>query len=156
MKSEYISLTARIRTSLEDIEQVIIRIHWLLDKYTATVDDGYLDGTALNLHGFYSGVERIFKDIVSHIDRSLPSTAEWHQDLLIQVSSELTDLRPAILSKETRTLLDEFRGFRHVVRNVYTFNFRPARILELAQGLDQCFNLLKNDLYNFINFLEKV
>ena len=32
----------------------------------------------------------------------------------------------AKVSKETRNTLDEYRGFRHIVRNVYSFNLSAA------------------------------
>ncbi|MDQ1240385.1 MAG: hypothetical protein QG577_2571, partial [Thermodesulfobacteriota bacterium] len=35
----------------------------LAEKYCASADDGYLDGVALNLHSFYSAIEKIFEDI---------------------------------------------------------------------------------------------
>ncbi|WP_416672242.1 ribonuclease toxin HepT-like protein [Egbenema bharatensis] len=40
----------------------------------------------------------------------------------------IPSVRPAVLSFETRDRLDRYRGFRHVVRNVYTFNLDPEQI----------------------------
>jgi hypothetical protein len=39
---------------------------------------------------------------------------------------EIELVRPAVISKETRNTLDEYRGFRHIVRNVYSFNLSAA------------------------------
>jgi hypothetical protein len=61
-----------------------------------------------------------------------------------------------LLSYSTRKCLDDYRGFRHVVRNVYTFNFRPARLKELVDGLRPCYQLVKRDLDEFINFLDSL
>lgn len=36
-------------------------------------DDHYLDGVALNLHGFYSGLERIFELVATRVDNTKPS-----------------------------------------------------------------------------------
>ena len=44
---------------------------------------------------------------------------QWHRDLLIQMSLDISQTRPKIISQETVTNLDEYRRFRHVVRNVY-------------------------------------
>jgi hypothetical protein len=57
---------------------------------------------------------------------------------------------------EVRYALDEYRGFRHVVRNVYAFNFRPNRLKELVDGLSGCFNSLKQELLVFVQFLESM
>jgi len=42
----------------------------------------YLDSAALNLHGFYSGLERLFELIARHVDGAIPSGETWHRDLL--------------------------------------------------------------------------
>ena len=44
-----------------------------------TCDDGFFDGVALNLHGFYSGIERTFEDIARTMERSKPKgvDADW-------------------------------------------------------------------------------
>jgi hypothetical protein len=55
------ALAARIRGSMDELVQVIERIDLLSDKAIQTGDDGYWDGVALNLHGFYVGVERILR-----------------------------------------------------------------------------------------------
>ncbi|MFN2131705.1 MAG: hypothetical protein ACK2VD_14340 [Anaerolineae bacterium] len=48
--------------------------------------------------------------------------------LLEQMAAEVPSVRPALISGETRQLLDEYRGFRHVVRNVYAFRFDLAKV----------------------------
>ena len=119
-------------------------------------DDGYRDGVALNLHSFYSGAERIFEDIARTIDRNLPSEPDWHIGILVQMSVEVSELRPPVISSDVRYALDEYRGFRHVVRNVYAFNFRPSRLKELVDGLPVCFTSLRQDLLVFAAFLESL
>jgi hypothetical protein len=152
--SEQTALAGRIKEYLIDLERVVNRVVMLCEKATKSGDDGYWDAVALNLHGFYGGVERIFEDIARTVDQSLPSGPEWHQGLLIQMSSETSERRPAVITRELRRVLDEYRGFRHVVRNVYAFNFRPDRLNELANDLWNCFNALKKELTIFIEFLE--
>ena len=132
------------------------RAIYLKDKAMRSGDDGFWDGVALNLHGFYSGIERIFEDIARTLESSLPSGAEWHLDLLTQMSGEIKDVRPAVISPETRACLDTYRGFRHVVRNVYTFNLNPARLGGLAADLPGCFQAVQNDLGAFAKFLESI
>lgn len=124
--SERLALAGRIRASLEDVKVTINRAIMLAEKGHRTGDDDYWDGVALNLHGFYTGVEQIFEDIARTIDGGLPSGAEWHISLLRQMTVEMGSLRPAVIEVKTRQCLDEYRGFRHIVRNVYAFNLRPA------------------------------
>lgn len=53
----YSVLAGRIHEALSDLERVVHRAEELLNKAQQHNDDGYLDGVALNLHGFYAGVE---------------------------------------------------------------------------------------------------
>jgi len=154
--SAYPALSGRITTSLQELLNVVNRVIQLSQKAQQTSDDGYWDGVALNLHSFYGGVERIFEDIARTVDESVPSGPGWHADLLLQMASEIANLRPAVIRPEARLCLDEYRGFRHVVRNVYAFNLRPARIKELAGGLPACWEAIREDLQRFTEFLEAV
>lgn len=149
-------LAARIRAELFDIEQVVDRTQYLLTKAEQQNDDDYLDGVALNLHGFYAGVERIFEEIAREIDGSIPTSADWHRALLSQMSAEVRDRRPAVISRETRACLDNYRGFRHVVRNIYTFNLDLLRLRDLVIGLPNCYASLIQDMHQFCNFLEQL
>jgi hypothetical protein len=58
----------------------------LAEKGHRTGDDDYWDGVALNLHGFYTGVEQIFENIARTIDGGLPSGAEWHTSLVHELA----------------------------------------------------------------------
>lgn len=154
--SERSALVGRISGYASDLNRVVDRINLLSKKAIESGDDGYWDGVALNLHGYYSGVERILEEIARTIDGTIPSGSDWHQSLLYQMSASIADLRPPVISEELRNLLDEYRGFRHVVRNVYAFNFRPARLKELVENIPECHRLLKKDLNEFYEFLTRV
>jgi hypothetical protein len=150
------AIAARLQAELADLKRVVDRTVYLLDKAQDQNDDDYLDGVALNLHAFYAGVERIFEEIASEIDRSLPTGAEWHRNLLLQMSAEISNARPAVIQQATRDCLDEYRGFRHVVRNVYTFNLRPSRLRELVTDLRACSEKFRRDVTAFCAFLEQL
>ncbi len=152
----YAGLAARIRQALIDLERVVDRAQSLVAKAAATTDDGYYDGAALNIHGFYAGIERIFEDIAAITGEGLPSGPAWHQDLLLQMSAEIDEVRPPVIGQTTRYCLDEYRGFRHVVRNVYTFNLRPSRIAVLGSELGDCYTAVSKDLLAFAEYLSRL
>ena len=156
MNGEYAALAARIRESLAELERVVNRAEELRDKALRTGDDGYWDGTALNLHGFYAGVEQIFEDVARTMEGSVPEGPNWHPDLLLQMSAEVSGARPPVVTRETRHCLDEYRGFRHVVRNVYVFNLRPTRLQELVAGLRACAALVTSDITSFASALDQL
>jgi hypothetical protein len=152
----FLPLAGRIEQSVADLQTIVSRAEVLVDKYRLSLDDGYLDGAALNLHALYSAIEKIFEDIARTVEVSVPSGPDWHRDLLIQMSAEIPGTRPPVISRETRLLLDEFRGFRHVVRNIYTFNLHPDRLVDLTGRASGCLLSVQEDLQKFIHFIVRL
>jgi len=148
------ALAGRINQVLMDIDRIVQRAELLSTKARSTGDEGYMDGVALNLHSFYTAVESIFEDIARTVDGALPEGANWHQELLLQMSADLAGLRPSVIQRTTRDCLDEYRAFRHLVRNVYTFNLRPKRLSDLVDGIRACFADVRKDLEEFKRFLQ--
>lgn len=99
--SERLALAGRIRAALEEVKTTVNRTVMLAEKARRSGDDDYWDAVALNLHGFYSGVEQIFEDIARTIDGGLLSGAEWHTSLLRQMTVEMGKLRPTGGEDET-------------------------------------------------------
>jgi len=155
MKSELTQLAERIRYEMTDLERVHERIIEGLARAKRLADDYYLDSVALNLHGFYSGLERIFELIATILDNIAPQGKNWHQALLQQMTIELPNIRPAVISATVYEQLNEYRGFRHVVRNVYTFKFDPIRVEQLVIKASPLFVQVRNELLAFAQFLEQ-
>jgi hypothetical protein len=153
MSQDSISLAVRIRAELTEIQQVVERGQRLLAKATEQNDEDFYDGVALNLHSFYTAIERILEDIAREIDGSVPQGPEWHRDLLMQMSAEFPSIRPAVLQRSSRNCLNEYRALRHVIRNVYTFNLKPSRIQELMALLPDCYGAITDDFNAFCEFL---
>ncbi|MGB3492243.1 MAG: hypothetical protein WBA57_05920 [Elainellaceae cyanobacterium] len=154
MSQNAISLAVRIRAELADIDQVVERTQRLLAKAIERNDDDYYDGVALNLHSFYTATERILEEIAREIDAAIPTGPEWHRDLLLQMSAEFPKVRPPVLQRTSRRCLDEYRGLRHVIRNVYTFDLKPTRLRELVSMMPECHASLVKDITDFCAFLE--
>lgn len=113
-----------------------------------------MDSVALNLHGVYSGVERLFELIARHVDDRLPSGVNWHRELLKQMARDLSGTRPAVIGEDSAEVLDELRRFRHLVRNVYTVNLAPEKMVGLVSGLPASWSKLRAELLAFADFLE--
>jgi len=156
MKEDYLALVGRIRQELIEIQEVFQRINDIWQQASRSSDDYYIDATALNLHSFYAGIERILEMIADTVDRTKPSSVNWHQELLRQMTAEIPGVRPAVLSLPTRNALDRYRGFRHVVRNVYTFNLDPIQIDILIQQLAPTMNAVSNEFSQFAAWLEQI
>jgi hypothetical protein len=116
--------------------------------------DLFLDAAALNLHDFYSGLERIFAHVASGVDQSVPSGLDWHRELLRQMTVAVPGLRPAVISVEVSSAIDEFLRFRHVVRHIYAFELDPERVERLADRLRPTFQAVEAALVAFATHLE--
>lgn len=155
MNGVYLTTAGRIRQELTEIEQIVQRIEaiWLLSE--ASTHAYYLDAVALNLHSFYTGVERIFEVIADRIDQAKPGGTRWHQQLIRQMAAEVPQIRPTVLSRQTCEQLDRYRGFRHVVRNIYTFKFDSRQIEPLIDNLQSMWVAIRQELLQFAQFLEQ-
>jgi len=154
----YLVAAGRIRQELVELKRVVERAERAVTSARRHSEDQdlYLDAAALNLHDLYAGLERIFHHIAAAIDGSMPAGGEWHGELLRQMGMTLPQVRPAVLSAETIKALDEYLRFRHVVRNIYAFEFDLERIERLVRRLRSSFELVRNELLAFADFLERV
>ncbi len=152
----YLALAGRIRLEMREIARVAERAARIWAAATNTASDYYLDATALNLHSFYAGIEHLLEAIANEVDQTKPAGSTWHRDLLRQMAVEVPTIRPAVIRPETRDRLDRYRGFRHVVRNVYTFNLDADQIGLLMRDLDATLRLVSQDLFAFADILERM
>lgn len=156
--SENYEVVERIRLALGDLERIIQRVERasVLASTSGEYRDLLVDTAALNLHNFYTRLESVFQHIASFIDKSVPSGPDWHRDLLHQMSLNLLQVRPQVLSAGTVGLLRDYMGFRHIVRHLYTHDLDAARVWSLAGGLDRLFPQLRGELEAFVHSLEQV
>jgi len=153
----YGNLITRIEIEIEELKAILAKTELFIQQYQLTTDILYQDALgsaiALNLHGFYTGVERIFIAIAQNIDLWQPNREQWHRELLEQMSVDIPAVRPRIISESTRDKLDELRRFRHVVRNIYAYRLETKRVIELATRLHICNQEFSLELEKFITQL---
>lgn len=153
MREELDQLCRRIENEVSEIQK--IRDLALRRWKKALRDEDYFGSVAFDLHSFYQGVERIFEAIAKSIDRTVPSGDGWHRSLLVQMTEEIAGIRPAVISEETRTALDSYRTFRHLARNIYTFNLDAKRIRSLVENLPDTVEKVCKDITVFLDFLKE-
>lgn len=85
-KQEIPVLVAEINGELDRLQKVVDS---LPDRKNAETGLEYIESTALRLHNFYTGCERIFKYITSEVNGALPDTWDWHRRLLHQMTLSL-------------------------------------------------------------------
>ncbi len=70
------------------------------------------------------------------------------------MSFSVPEVRPEVIQPRTRELLEPFLGFRHVVRNLYTWHFEPEKISRLISQLPETVTALDTDFARFSQFLD--
>ena len=158
MNELYEELVERIRGEASDLDRLVQRALWAWNRSEKVLEeqDVYLDSVALNLHGFYSGLERLFELVARHIDQDLPVGEMWHRDLLKRMAREMPNVRPAVISADRVSSLAELRRFRHLVRNLYTFNLVPEKIKPLISNLPELWSQVQAELLAFADFLAEL
>jgi hypothetical protein len=151
-------LHGRIQDELEELGHVVKRIMaaWNGAKRNQKNASFYLDSVALNLHSFYSGLERILLLVAVNIDETEPAGGGWHRELLRQMTSEIAGLRPAVITRSMREELDEYLSFRHVIRNIYAFKLDVQKLDRLVGRLPDLFDRFKSEMDIFGSFLEHI
>lgn len=93
--------------------------------------------------------------IASKVDGNLPVGENWQRSLLFQMGDEMEGHRPAVLSQALCEKLNEYRGFRHVVRTIYTFHFNPEKIFNLVKSLPDVIKKTWDVLLTFADFIDE-
>jgi hypothetical protein len=65
-------------------------------------------------------------------------------------------LRPSVVDEDSALALDEFRRFRHLVRNVYTMNLVPDKMAGLLATLPELWSQVRAELLAFAEFLTQL
>ena len=79
MTEPYLELAERVRGELADLESSVQKSvkFWAVARMGVKDQDVYVDSVALNMHAFYSEIERLFELIARHVDGSSPEGAAW-------------------------------------------------------------------------------
>lgn len=149
-KEEIPVIVAEIEDELSKLE---ILAQKLSSQRKRTKEEEIAESAALRLHNFYTGCERIFKLIASEINGSVPHELDWQKRLLNQVALKIDEIRPAVISPQTRKDLEELLRFRHIVRNIYGFELEPDRIEALIDLTSDLYPRFTKEIKKFIAFL---
>jgi len=158
MIARYRSLAQRIRTELVDLDrtQDTALRHWQRFRTAASDQDAFLNSVAFALHSLYTDLERLFELVATELDGGALGRDSWHTELLRQMALDLPEIRPPVIQADTARRLDEYRKFRHLVRNVYASNLDAARVERLVDDLPETWGQVRRDLADFSQFLDQL
>lgn len=90
------------------------------------------------------------KIVANYFENNINDSGQWHSLLLQRMKMDIPEIRPALLSPETYSILNSLRGFRYFFRHAYgvTLEYEP-----LKNNLDKSLNLfhhLQSDVNQFL------
>lgn len=148
-------INQEINKILQAMQQLDIFLRELSNQSDVMYQNALINSIALNLHGVYTGIERIFEVIAKKIDQRFPTGDKWHRDLLEQMSVDIPNVRKAVITEETRLILDELRRFRHLVRSAYSFQLDEEKVLIIAHQIVNYYQIIINEIQLFCNDLSE-
>ncbi len=108
------------------------------------------------LHNFYCALEDVFQEIARTFENRIEDPSKYHRELLNRMQLDVPGIRPKLLSRESRLVLDELRGFRHVFRHAYDYELDPAKVKGLKHKLIIRWKCIEKDVDIFTGFLQNV
>jgi len=154
-KDTVLRLSAEIQEELVLLQQIQEQANSAQARFNATPPDGLeLRGVAAILQDFYNGAENVFKRIAGELNGGLPSGANWHVQLLRDMTLDLPGLRPAVIRQTTANQLKEYLDFRHVFRHAYGFPLQWEPIKGLLARFAAAYEPFVADVQQFIHFLQ--
>ena len=83
MTDPYQALARRIDAEILDLDRTAAAIsrHWQKSEKASADQDAYQNSVALNLHSFYSALERILELIATELDGGTLGGEAWHSEL---------------------------------------------------------------------------
>ena len=148
-------LTQRINDELTAINEMIARIHRGLENIDILPVQAreFIENTiATDLADVYRGIENIFERIAREVDRHVPTSEEWHKNLLAQMAAQRPERAP-VISQNTFLQLENLLRFRHKVNNTYGEKLIYEKTEPHAKSIDALFANISQDLRTFTDSL---
>lgn len=146
-------LHAEVLADLESLAQIISQISEALARLEGGPDPDRTMALAAYLHHWYTGTEAIHQRIAQTLEGGTASGRQWHRQLLEDMSLNIPEVRPQVISRETARHLGDYLGFRHVFRHAYGTELDMSRLKQLAERLPQLWEQYGAEVRAFLGYL---
>jgi len=149
----------KIHRVISEIEEELGNIERLLSELNEHQKEEprnsfYLRAVGSIFHDFYCGVERIFERIAEELNGGIPEGENWHIQLLKDMTLQIEEVRPAVISKELLAELKGYLEFRHRFRNIYGFELEWDKMKGLKETMPGIAERFKKEIKEFIAFMK--
>ncbi len=111
---------------------------------------------ALKAQQLYTAAEDLLKTIAGAFENQLHDHAKFHAELIGVMHTEIPGRRPALLSDNSKRLLDKLRAFRHFIRHGYDYELDRDELQLLQNKLQSDFSHLLKDMDAFGKFIKEL
>lgn len=111
---------------------------------------------ALKTQQLFTALEDLFKQIAKAFENHIEDLGSYYRELLSRMMTEIPDIRPAVISKESFLLLDKVRAFRHFIRHAYDCDLDKEQLLLIQIKLKDGFYLIDKDLQHFRSYIQRL
>jgi len=112
-----------------------------------------LESIGYQLHNLYCAFEDLFKIIADAFENHIQDKSQYHIELLKRMTISIEGVRPALLSEESYTLLDNLRSFRHLFRHAYAYELDPRKVQIVLEDSAKLKEIYRNEIDTFLNSL---
>ncbi|MEW6608595.1 MAG: hypothetical protein AB1414_14305 [bacterium] len=151
------TLASEIEEEVKKIRELFVENAMVCRMIEEGEEFDFLDsrGQSAIIHDIYTGLEKVFKKIANDLNGGIPPGEDWHYRLLHQMSLEIKGVRPAVVSKESYSLLKKLLAFRHLFRNIYGFELDKERVDELNITIQDKGDKIIKEIIDFANLLRR-
>jgi len=148
-------VAARVREETVRLARVVAALRQALDEFGPEPQDRmHVHWVGGLLHDAYTGLEKAFSEVSPELNGASTGRDTWHRDLLHTMTLDLPGFRPRMIRAELEPQLLELLKFRHLYRNLYSFELRWARVRALAEETLGAWADIERDLLAFADTLD--
>lgn len=151
-------LIKSIQQETSSLDELCSQINLFINKVEQADEESkifYKRTAGSILHDFYTGIEKIFREIGIRMDKSLPKGENWHIELLKSMATPQKK-RNTVISQELMEKLKEYLGFRHLFRNIYGMELEWDKLKILLTKIRQdVWKRFKVEINLFVKWLKE-
>ena len=155
MKEKIAILKSEIENDYQRIRRIFDKFENSYNEFLRSDEYSRLVEAAFYVSQLHTGFENIFKNIAKAFENNIEQDYR-HKSLLERMLLNIQDIRPAVISEESYHCLNELRAFRHFFRHAYDTDIEKDKFKIVADRVFKIKDLFKNDMDNFLQFLNSL
>jgi uncharacterized protein YutE (UPF0331/DUF86 family) len=145
-KIELALLKAEIDAQVVEIDHIFTRLAERKKKKGKVV----VESIGYQLHNLYCAFEDLFKIIAEAFENHIQDKSRYHVELLRRMTIPIQGVRPLLLGKESSSLLENLRSFRHFFRHAYSYELDERKVKIVFEDAFKLKEIYQCDINSFL------